>query len=218
MQRPIRSRNQSPAPERRQSVLVRRSHRSIPQLTHVPIGVRQGQANHGDILPDTTHLLSPPERERIVVPVGEEDPVRGHRVQEIVSEIGCQPSIGPVPPGGRTPVEDQRQIDTSERTNEQRRSRGAACRSPSGEQTPGKHNQPHSSPDAPDNEAHDKEVVSLTNLVSVPGGVAIEPAGEPRLEVHVDDQAESGDQEKEEQQPPGGAVGSALRQGTPHPQ
>ena len=77
---------------------IHRPNRIIAQLAHVPIGVGQCQTDHGDILPDAFHLLGPPEREGIVVPVGEENAVRRGGVQQIVREVGGQPGIGAVPP------------------------------------------------------------------------------------------------------------------------
>ncbi len=52
---------------------IDRPDRVVAQLAHVPVGVGQRQADHGHVLPDPFHLLSPPEREGVVVAVGEED-------------------------------------------------------------------------------------------------------------------------------------------------
>jgi threonine/homoserine efflux transporter RhtA len=59
-------------------------------LVDVPIGVQQAEVHHAHVGADAFHLLGVPQREGVVVAVGEEDGVRCAAVQV----IGCQVAGG----------------------------------------------------------------------------------------------------------------------------
>ena len=91
------ARDDSGTPHGGQRGLVERPGRRVAKLAHVPVGVGQREADHGDILADAGHFLRPPERKGVVVAVGEEDRVRRRAVEQVVGEVGGEAGVGAVP-------------------------------------------------------------------------------------------------------------------------
>ena len=110
MKRPVgtRAEGEAVAPDGGQAGRVHRAGGLVAQLAHVPVGIRQGEADHGHVLADALDLLGPPEREGVVVAVGEQHAVRRHAVEQVVGEVRGEPRVGTVPPAGGGPVEAER--------------------------------------------------------------------------------------------------------------
>ena len=205
MQRPVGPVFDSAPPDGRERCLVDRTHRTVAQLTHVPIGVGQGQADDRYILSDSRYFLGPPEGECVVVAIGKEDAVRRRCVQQVIGEIRGQGGIGTVSPRGGRPIQHQRHSGKHEH-----RGREVAQRPRALDQLSRHDNQPHPGPEPPHDEAHNEEVVPLPDLVAASRRIHIEPASESGSEVHVDHKPDTGDHEQGKQQPPGGGIGPSL--------
>ena len=189
------------------SAAVHRAHRVVAELPHVPVGVRQGETDDRHVLSDPGDLLRPPEGEGVVVAVGEQDPVRGRALQQIVGEVGGEVCVGAMAAGCRREVERQRDQDDGERGWCQSSSRPDCRRDP-----PPEVGRPDSDPEAPDDEAHDEEVVPLSHLVILGIRILHGSETEPRLEVHVTDEAQAGHEEQYQAEPPVRPVAPSLGQ------
>ncbi len=62
----------------------------------VPVGVEQAEVHHPDVGADAFHFLQVPQREGVVVAVGEQDGVGGATVQQVVGAIWWDVVIGAV--------------------------------------------------------------------------------------------------------------------------
>jgi len=153
------------------------------ELLGIPERVQVLAHDHGHVPAHPLHLLQVPEREGVVVAIGEEDRVRLDAHQQIVRPIAC----GPVPrPARPAPVE----LERDDRQGEHRRGREPGARGTDrlrhSRPYPG---QPEPPQHSPEREAPDEEVVALAHLVARGVGhlrgeqVAI-------LEVQVEDEPE----------------------------
>ena len=158
-------------------------------LSRIPRGVEVLAHHHRHVPADPLHLLDIPEGEGIVVPVGEDHPVRLHAHQEVVRPVPGGVVAGPAGPG---PVQPQ--------GHEGQQKNGGHQDLPPG---PGKGvreplpecGEAQSRQHAPEPEAGDEEVVPLTDLVELPG-LDVGSQGVAILEVQVDHQPQ-GDRESQ---------------------
>ena len=175
--------------------------RQLPQLLHVPRRVQVTHHDDGDVLAHTLHLLRIPQREGVVVTVGEEHGVRLDALQQIVRPVAGRPVVAPVGPREVEQERQQREDQNGGSGQRRTRRRRQALRVVHALADPlPQRGQPDAGPNAPQREADDEEVVALTHLAHLHGH-AFQRDAVAVAEVEVEGEAEGQRREQEEEIP-----------------